>query len=94
MQQDGNTALHLATINGHIESVRALLCCHGIQQNMENLLGHTAFSYATYNVLTVFKEIETLHNMSLKYPVHSYGKVVLCGNSGCGKSTLTQVSSQ
>ena len=42
---------------------------------------------ARYTSRGIFKEMEACKD----FRVHSYGKVVLCGNSGAGKSTLTQV---
>ena len=41
-----------------------------------------------YEVLTMLKKYTTSCE---DFPVHTYGKVIMCGDSGAGKSTLTEV---
>ena len=36
-------------------------------------------------------EMLTLLRSCSEFPVHTFSKVILCGNSGAGKSTLAQV---
>ena len=89
IQQDNNSALHLAARKDQVDCVRALLYAPGIDMNIKNNSGRTAMMEAGYKSLGLFnKVIKTCSD----YPAHSYGKVVLFGNFGAGKSTLTQVS--
>ena len=66
-------------MNNKASCVRALLSHPDIDINIQMV--------ARYTSRGVFKEMEACKD----FRVHSYGKVVLCGNSGAGKSTLTQV---
>ncbi|KAL5516656.1 hypothetical protein EMCRGX_G002046 [Ephydatia muelleri] len=85
----GDTALHLAAQLGREECVRLLLSVPGIDANLVNHSGQTPLKLASrYAVLTVLQKYTTSCE---DFPVHTYGKVIMCGDSGAGKSTLTEV---
>ena len=44
-----NTALHMASANGHLEVVKLLLAQKGIDLNVRNDTGNTAIHYAALN---------------------------------------------
>ena len=69
--------------------VRLLLSVPGIDANLVNHRGQTPLKLAAgYKVLTMLKKYTTSCE---DFPVHTYGKVIMCGDSGAGKSTLTEV---
>ena len=69
--------------------VRLLLSAPGIDANLVNHSGNTPLKLATsYQVLTLLQKYTTSFE---DFPVHTYGKVIMCGDSGAGKSTLTEV---
>ena len=69
--------------------VRLLLSAPGINANLENGRGKTPLKLATdYVVLTLLQKYTTSCE---EFPVHTYGKVIMCGDSGAGKTTLTEV---
>ena len=71
------------------DCVRLLLSAPGIDANLVNHRGDTPLKLATwYDVLTLLKKYTTSCE---DFPVHTYGKVIMCGDSGAGKSTLTEV---
>ena len=46
--EEGNTALHIASFNGYIEICK-LLVEKGIEKNIRNKKGYTALHLASYN---------------------------------------------
>eukprot|EP00731_Ephydatia_muelleri_P000697 Em0001g697a len=87
-QEDGDTALHIAAVRSHEDCVRLLLSTIGIDANLVNHTGKTPLKLATsYEVLTLLKKYTTSCE---DFPVHTYGKVIMCGDSGAGKTTLTE----
>ena len=71
------------------DCVRLLLSAPGIDANLVNHRGDTPLKLATsYDVLTLLQKYTTSCE---DFPVHTYGKVIMCGDSGAGKSTLTEV---
>eukprot|EP00731_Ephydatia_muelleri_P000664 Em0001g664a len=85
---DGDTALHKAAEDSHEGCVRLLLSTPGIDANLVNHRGETPLMLATtYEVLTLLHKYTTSCEA---FPVHTYGKVIMCGDSGVGKSTLTE----
>ena len=81
--------MHLAARRDHEEYVRLLLSVPGIDANLVNHNGQTPLKLASrYEVLTMFQKYTTSCE---DFPVHTYGKVIVCGDSGAGKSTLTEV---
>eukprot|EP00731_Ephydatia_muelleri_P000748 Em0001g748a len=72
----------------HKGCVRLLLSAPGIDANQVNHRGDTPLKLATsYEVLTLLQKYTTSCE---DFPVHTYGKVIMCGDSGAGKSTLTE----
>ncbi|KAL5516433.1 hypothetical protein EMCRGX_G001763 [Ephydatia muelleri] len=60
----------------------------GIDANLVNRRGLTPLKLARgYEVLTMLRKYTTSCE---DFPVHTYGKVIMCGDSGAGKSTLTE----
>ena len=87
--KDGFTALHEAAQGSHGGCVRLLLSIPGIDANLVNQKGQTPLQLATsYEVLTILQKYTSSCE---DFPVHTYGKVIMCGDSGAGKSTLTEV---
>ena len=87
--QDGDTALHKAAEYGHDGCVRLLLSTPGIDVNKKNKEYQTPLQVARgYNVLKMLQKYTTTCEA---FPVHTFGKVIMCGDSGAGKSTLTKV---
>ena len=69
--------------------VKALLATPGIDVNIQDYNGRIPLKLATkYEVLTMLQKYTTSCE---DYPIHSFGKVILCGDTGSGKSTLAQV---
>ena len=92
-QQDGDTALHLAAfdkpdVSNHLICVKLLLSQPGVNPLVMNKKGVTPLAHAAIGVRIMYQNIA---ERILRFPVHKYVKVVLCGHSGAGKSTLTQV---
>ena len=80
----------MAAEKGHGDSVKLLLHTPGIIVNCVNCHGQTPLKLAhTYGTLTMLQQYTTSCE---DFPIHTYGKVIMCGNSGAGKSTLTEVS--
>ena len=87
--QDGDTALHLGAKSGREGCVRLLLSTPGIDVNLKNKRGQPPLQLARdYNIVTMLQKYTTSCEA---FPVHTYGKVIMCGDSGAGKSTLTKV---
>ena len=42
-----------------------------------------------YDVITLLQKYSTCYE---DYPVHTFNKVILCGDAGAGKSSLAKVS--
>ena len=83
------TALHWAAQYNHIGTVKALLATPGIDVNIQDSRGRIPLKLATkYEVLAMLRKYTTSCE---DYPIHSFGKVILCGDTGSGKSTLAQV---
>ena len=82
----GSTPLHFAVRGGHADCVKELLLAPGIDVNIKDGKGMTPVMLARgkYEIL---KQLRTFCD----FPVHTFSKVILCGNSGAGKSTLAQV---
>ena len=61
----------------------------GINANLVNHRGQTPLQLAaSYEILTLLQK----YTKSCEdFPVHTYGKVIMCGDSGAGKTTLTEV---
>ena len=79
----------MAAKSGHRGCVRLLLSTPGINANLENKYHYTPLKLATdYEVLTLLQKYTTSCE---DFPVHTYGKVIMCGDSGAGKTTLTEV---
>eukprot|EP00731_Ephydatia_muelleri_P026577 Em0018g677a len=86
--KDGDTALHIAVQAGHGDCVQLLLSIPGIDANLVNYRGQTPLKLTWhYVVLTLLEKYTTSCE---DFPVHTYGKVIMCGDSGAGKSTLTE----
>ena len=66
-----------------------LLSVPGINLSIKDAHGRTAVMVATeYKVLDLLnKYVKNCED----FPIHSFGKVILCGHTGAGKSTLAQV---
>ena len=88
--QVGSTPLHYAAACDNIQCVQILLSVPGIDLNIKNEHGNTAVMVARdYGVLNLLnKYIKNCED----FPIHSFGKVIICGDSEVGKSTLAQVS--
>ena len=83
--------MHLACEMGNLSCVQQLLCTPGVDVNVKNGRGETAVMIAKdYWVLVLLKKYLKICD---DFPVHTVGKVILCGNTGAGKSTLTKVLS-
>ena len=81
--------MHLAALCGKVGCVKALLSTPGIDVNIQNSNGGIPLKVATkYEVITMLQKYTTSCE---DYPIHSFGKVILCGDTGSGKSTLAQV---
>ena len=79
----------MAAERGHEGCVRLLLSTPGTDANLVNRNGNTPLKLATdYDVLTLLQKYTTSCE---DFPLHTYGKVIMCGDSGVGKSTLTKV---
>ena len=79
----------MAAVGGYGGCVRLLLSTPGIDANLVNRRGNTPLQLARgYEVLTMLQKYTTCCE---DFPVHTYGKVIMCGDSGAGKSTLTEV---
>ena len=88
--QDCSTPLHYAAACDHIECVQILLSVPGIELNVKNERANTPVMVAqNYVVLNLLKKY--IKNCE-DFPIHSFGKVIICGHSEAGKSTLAQVS--
>ena len=73
-----------------MQCVQILLSVPGINLNIKNEHGNTAVRVAKeYRVLNLLKKY--IKNCE-DFPVHSFGKVIICGHTEAGKSTLAQVS--
>ena len=73
----------------HVGSVRALLATPGINVNIQGFDGLIPLKVATkFEIIAMLKKYTT--NCE-DYPIHSFGKVILCGDTGSGKTTLAQV---
>ena len=69
--------------------MKALLSTPGIDVNIKDSYDNIPLMMATkYDVLTMLRKYTTSCE---DYPIHSFGKVILCGDTGSGKSTLAQV---
>ena len=69
--------------------VKTLLSSPGIDVNIQDSKHQIALKYATkYDVLAVLQKY-TINCED--YPIHSFGKAILCGDTGSGKTTLAQV---
>ena len=69
--------------------MKALLATPGIDVNIQDSSGLIPLKYATkYEVLAMLQKYTTSCE---DYPIHTFGKVILCGDTGSGKSTLAQV---
>ena len=69
--------------------MRALLATPGINVNIQGFDGLIPLKVATkYEIIAMLKKYTT--NCE-DYPIHSFGKVILCGDTGSGKTTLAQV---
>ena len=79
--------MHLAIKDGHVQCVKELLSVPGIDVNIKEENGDTAVMLARgkYDILKLLRAL-------CEFPVHTFSKVILCGNSGAGKSTLAQVA--
>ena len=87
--QDGNTSLHHAAGEGHTACVKYLLSTPGISVNTKNKRQQTPLMVATkYDVITSLQKYSTCYE---DYPVHTFNKVILCGDTGAGKSSLAKV---
>ncbi|KAL5510296.1 hypothetical protein EMCRGX_G005822 [Ephydatia muelleri] len=85
---NGSTALHWAAVEGDGGCVRLLLSTPGIDANLVDHKGNTPLKLSGgYEVLTMLQKYTTSCE---DFPVHTYGKVIMCGDSGAGKSTLTE----
>ena len=82
----GYTPLHWAALCHNTDCVKKLLLARGIDANIEDASGRTPAMLANgdYEILTLLRSFS-------EFPVHTFSKVILCGNSGAGKSTLAQV---
>ena len=79
----------MAAESGRVGCVRLLISTPGIDANLVDHKGNTPLKLATdYEVLTMLQKYTTSCE---DFPVHTYGKVIICGDSGAGKSTLTEV---
>ena len=80
------TPLHMAVLCHNTDCVKKLLLAPGIDVNIKDRYGRTPVMLASGNY-----EMLTLLRSCSEFPVHTFSKVILCGNSGAGKSTLAQV---
>ena len=69
--------------------MKCLLSAPGIDVHISNYMRETPLMVATkYDVITLL----TRYTISCEdYPVHTFGKVILCGDTGAGKSSLAKV---
>ena len=69
--------------------MKHLLSTPGIDVNMKNLQQLTPLMLATkYDVITLLQKYSTCCE---DYPVHTFNKVILCGDTAAGKSSLAKV---
>ena len=81
--------MHNAAQFGKVDCVKALLSTPGIDVNIQDSNGDIPLKLARkYEVITMLQMYTTSCE---DYPIHSFGKVILCGDTGSGKSTLAQV---
>ena len=76
----------MAVGRDHTACVKKLLLAPGINVKIKNRFGETPEMLASGNY-----EILKLLRSCSEFPVHTFSKVILCGNSGTGKSTLAKV---
>ena len=76
----------MAVRGGHTACVKKLLLAPGIDVKIKSRSGKTPEMLASGNY-----EILKLLRSCSEFPVHTFSKVILCGNSGAGKSTLAKV---
>ena len=76
----------MAVRRGHTACVKKLLLVPGIDVKIKNIFGETPEMLASGN-----NEILKLLRSCSEFPVHTFSKVILCGNGEAGKSTLAQV---
>ena len=76
----GYTPLHWAALCHNTDCVKKLLLARGIDANIEDASGRTPVMLANgdYEILTLLRSFS-------EFPVHTFSKVILCGNSGAGK---------
>ena len=76
----------MAVTRGHTACVAKLLLAPGIDLKIKNKMGKTPEMLAGghYEMLKLLRS-------SREFPVHTFSKVILCGNSGAGKSTFAKV---
>ena len=79
--------MHLAIEEDQVQCVKELLSAPGIDVNIKNKNGNIAVMLARGKY-----EILKLLRVFCEFPVHTFSKVILCGNSGAGKSSLAQVA--
>ncbi|KAL5486759.1 hypothetical protein EMCRGX_G019280 [Ephydatia muelleri] len=75
----------MAVLCHNTDCVKKLLLAPGIDVNIKDRYGRTPVMLASGNY-----EMLTLLRSCSEFPVHTFSKVILCGNSGAGKSTLAQ----
>ena len=69
--------------------VKHLISTPGIVVNTKNQKQQTPLMVATnYDVITSLRKYSTSYE---DYPLHTFNKVILCGDTGVGKSSLAKV---
>ena len=69
--------------------MKHLLSTPGIAANAKNKKQQTPVMVAIkYDVIRSLQKYSTCYE---DYPVHTFNKVILCGNTGAGKSSLAKV---
>ena len=87
--QGGDAPLHFAARKGHTTCMEHLLSIPGIDVNIRNAKQQTPLMVATnYDIIRLLRKYTTCYE---DYPVHTFSKVILCGDTGAGKSSLAKV---
>lgn len=96
--KEKNTPLHMACSRRHFNVIKCLMKTGRVDPFITNKDGKTPMDSLTCNssplspeCTEVLQLFESLKLSAVKYPVHSYTKVIICGHPKSGKSSLAKV---